>query len=106
MTPYKRGDFVPVAFPFTDLTTTKMRPAVVVSSEKFNRKFNDVVAAITSQIPRKISEEEFLLSPEDQKSAGLPKPSMVKLAKIVTLDQRLIRKNLGHISASTLSEIT
>jgi|SRR3989344_2013505 len=107
MTPYKRGDVVLVAFPFTDLTTTKMRPAVVVSSEKFNRKFNDVVvAAITSQIPRKISEEEFLLSPEDQKSAGLPKPSMVKLAKIVTLDQRLIRKNLGHISASTLSEIT
>ena len=58
MTPYKRGDVVLVAFPFTDLSTTKMRPAIVISSEKFNRKFNDiVVAAITSQIPKKISEE-------------------------------------------------
>ena len=58
MTPYKRGDVVLVAFPFTDLSTTKMRPAIVISSEKFNRKFNDiVVATITSQIPKKISEE-------------------------------------------------
>jgi hypothetical protein len=32
MTVYRRGDVILVAFPFTDLTTAKMRPALVVSS--------------------------------------------------------------------------
>lgn len=107
MTPYKRGDVVLVAFPFTDLTTTKMRPAVVVSSDKLNRKFNDVIViAVTSQIHKKLSDEEFPLSTEDQKSAGLPKPSIIKLGKLVTLDQRLIRKKLGHLPILTLSRMT
>ncbi len=49
-TSYKRGDVVLVPFPFTDLSTTKQRPALVVSSDQFNATRNDVlVAAITSQ---------------------------------------------------------
>ncbi len=107
MTPYKRGDVVLVAFPFTDLTTTKMRPAIVISSEKINRKFNDiVVAAVTSNISKKPSEDELLLTTSDQTCAGLPKTSMAKLSKIVTLDQRLIRKKLGYIPTETLLKIT
>ena len=50
-TPYKRGDIVLVLFPFTDLTSSKRRPALVVSPDPFNDGMQDVVlAAITSQI--------------------------------------------------------
>jgi len=93
MTAFKKGDVLLVAFPFTDLTTTKVRPALVISSDSFQRSGLDVVlAGITSQIPKKIPGTDFLLSLEDQRLAGLPKPSLIRLGKIVTLDQRLIRK--------------
>ncbi|MFN6463580.1 MAG: type II toxin-antitoxin system PemK/MazF family toxin [Nostoc sp. DedVER02] len=36
MTNYEFGDVVLVPFPFTDQTTTKKRPAVVVSSNSIN----------------------------------------------------------------------
>ena len=49
---YKRGDVVLVPFPFTDLSTAKQRPALVVSADWFNEIRHDrVLVAITSQIP-------------------------------------------------------
>jgi hypothetical protein len=44
-----------------------------------------------------LTSDEYLLNDEEQRKAGLPKPSMVKVGKIVTLDQRLIRKQLGRM---------
>ena len=107
MTVFRRGDVVLVAFPFTDLTTTKMRPALIVSSDVFNHKNSDViVVAITSQLSRRISDYHYLLSSQEQSLAGLPKPSMIKLGKIVTLDQRLIRRKLGRVPDAPLALVT
>lgn len=51
-TRYKRGDIVLVSFPFTDLSSSKRRPALVVSPDPFNERGQDlVVVAITSQMP-------------------------------------------------------
>jgi len=61
-TNFKRGDIVLVPFPFTDLSSAKQRPALVVSSDALNAASEDVlVAAITSQIPANLSAEEFLI---------------------------------------------
>ena len=49
---YKRGDVVLVPFPFTDFSSSKQRPALVVSADGLNATRDDVlVAAITSQVP-------------------------------------------------------
>ena len=51
-TSYRRGDVVLVPFPFTDLSSAKQRPALVVSADAFNVTRDDVLAAaITSQVP-------------------------------------------------------
>ena len=106
MTLFKSGDVVLVGFPFTDLSGTKQRPSLVISSDWYNENKPDaILSAITSQIPDKIEEDEYLLSPAEQKSAGLPKKSIVKVGKIITLDQRLIRKKLGRLPDETLSNI-
>lgn len=50
MTNYEFGDVILVPFPFTDQTTTKKRPAVVVSSNSYQRERSDLILiAITSQ---------------------------------------------------------
>ena len=106
MTVFKRGDIVLIGFPFTDLSGSKQRPALVISANRYNKKRDDIIlAAITSHISGNTEEDEYLLSPLDQKLAGLPKQSLVKLGKLVTIDQRLIRKRLGHISSTTQSLI-
>jgi mRNA-degrading endonuclease toxin of MazEF toxin-antitoxin module len=45
------------------------------------------------------------LSPDDLRAAGLPKPSIVKCGKLLTIDQRLIRKGLGRLPDRTLQAI-
>src|SRR5262249_18594872 len=81
-TSFSQGDVVLVPFPFTDLSAVKQRPALVLSPERLNNVRTDlIVAAITSQIPSEIGEDEILLSDADQRTAGLPKTSISNSAK-------------------------
>ena len=43
MTSYDTGDIVLVRYPFTDLTTLKKRPAVILSPQTYTDRFGDVV---------------------------------------------------------------
>jgi len=50
-------------------------------------------------------DDEVLLSGNELKDTGLPKPSIIKLSKIFTIHQGLIRKKLGHVSDPTFQNI-
>jgi mRNA interferase MazF len=77
-----------VPFPFTDLSAVKQRPALVLSPDRLNKVRTDlVVAAITSQVPAALGEDEILLSANELDAAGLPKVSLIKLGKIFTIHQ-------------------
>jgi len=103
MTRYNRGDVILVPFPFTDQTTTKERPAIIVSSDAYNSISQDVVImAITGQIRGRIGIGEFLI--EDWQDAGLLRPSAVKSA-ISTIEQRLVLKLLGRLSGRDRSTL-
>ena len=69
MTRYNRGDVILVRFPFSDQTTTKKRPAIIVSSDTYNGISQDIVImAITGQIRSHIGVGEFLI--EDWQGAA------------------------------------
>ena len=104
-TNYKRGDVVLVPFPFTDLRSAKQRPALVISPDTLNSVREDLpVAGITSQIPPTRGVDEFLI-PQDQLGAcGLPKPSIIKLVKLVALHRSLVIKRIGSLPAPTLAQ--
>ncbi|MEY4200715.1 MAG: hypothetical protein RLZZ265_2455 [Verrucomicrobiota bacterium] len=105
-TSYKQGDVVLVPFPFTDLTATKQRPALVISSDALNARSSDaVLLAITSQIPATFQPEEFLIPAIDQRACGLPKASLIKLTKVITLHQSLFLKRLGALPSATLARV-
>jgi mRNA interferase MazF len=51
MTTYKFGDVILVPFPFTDQSTSKKRPAIVISSDNYNQNKPDIILiAVTSQV--------------------------------------------------------
>jgi len=103
---YEPGEVITIPFPFTDLTTAKKRPALIISSRAFNQTHDDLIlVAITSQKPFEVKSDEYLLPTTEQQSAGLPKLSKIRCGKIVTIHQRLVRKRLGQISTTALNEI-
>ena len=105
-TNYKRGDLILVPFPFTDLSSTKQRPALVISSDAFNSARGDLLlAAITSQIPPTLADDELSIPPNELAAYGLPKPSLIKLTKLVTLHQMLVVKRLGSLPPTTLNQV-
>ena len=82
-------------FPFTDLTTSKKRPALIVSPDRYNELGLDVVIAfLTSQI--NISRRPGDYRIQFWKKSGLPKSSLLRM-KFATIDRKIIDKKLGRI---------
>lgn len=95
MTDYKFGDIVLVPFPFTDQTTFKKRPAVIVSSNAYNQNRPDIVImAVTSQSHSSGYFGDVRIQKWQQ--AGLLKPSVIKPI-LTTVEKSLVIKKLGCI---------
>jgi mRNA interferase MazF len=98
MTGYEFGDIVLIPFPFTDQSSTKRRPAVIISSAAYHRSRHDVlVMAITSQRNPVTGFGEVAV--QDWQSAGLLKPSAIKPV-LTTIDPKLVIKRLGRLSSA------
>ena len=94
-TNYSFGDILLVPFPFTDQTSIKKRPTVVISSERYNRQKSDVIImAITSQFNAELNFGEMAIA--DYKKAGLLKPSVIKPV-ITTIEKSLVIRKLGQL---------
>jgi mRNA interferase MazF len=96
MPAYAFGDIVLVPFPFTDQSTTKRRPAVVVSSQAYNRERPDLILmAVTSQLRPAAGIGE--VTAREWQAAGLLKPSAIKPV-ITTVGRGLVIRRLGRLS--------
>ena len=103
-TAYRRGDIVLVSFPFTDLTSTKRRPALVLSPDSFNAAGQDLVlAAITSHLTG--DPNAVHLRRSDFAVEGLPKPSMVKATKLFTMHSALVVKRIGALRTGRMEDV-
>ena len=52
---YKQGEIILIPIPFTDLSSNKKRPVLILSNDNYNKMTDDIiVAAITSNIYDKI----------------------------------------------------
>jgi mRNA-degrading endonuclease toxin of MazEF toxin-antitoxin module len=100
------GEIWLVNFPFTDGSTTKLRPVLLVSSDKFNVGGDVVVVPISSQV---YAGDPFvyLLDPAMPafRLTGLKTASSVKWTKPVTLATKVFQRRLGDLSGKPLDEI-
>lgn len=94
----KKGDIILVPFPFTDLSGSKLRPALVLVEGG-----DDVIAAFISTILRERFESDYFVKKSEKNS--LKKDSLIKLNKLATLSHDLIKGKIGELSADDLKEI-
>lgn len=75
-------------FPFTDLTAIKLRPVLIVSC----LRQDIIVVAISSVATNYDTKTDVLIrsSDVDFKRTGLKQTSVIKCAKILTLDKRIV----------------
>jgi len=103
---YKFGTIVLIPFPFTNLTSSKLRPALIVS--KTNQQSEDIIVAfITSRTGGKKNTETFLLKTTTKgfDKTGLKTDSLFRFDKIATLHKKLILGELGSLSPSLIKEM-
>jgi mRNA interferase MazF len=94
----KAGDIALVRFPFAELATTKKRPALVLARTTRSARYRlTTLAMITSQIEALKLEGDVVL--RDWKAAGLLHPSLLRLAKVATVDEELIDTTIGRLSS-------
>ena len=102
-TSYELGDILLVPFIFTDHTTSKKRPAVVISSRDYHRKRPDVIMMpVTSQVRSPAAFGEVVVT--EWRKAGLLMPGVIKPV-ITTLEKSLVLKKLGRLEQVDLKKL-
>src|SRR4051794_22727916 len=93
-----KGDIILITFPFTDLSGSKLRPAVILADTN-----EDVtVTFITTQLKWR-EPTDILLTPSSNN--GLKLPSLIRASKIATLDKTLIKGRMGKLSVEELMDL-
>jgi mRNA interferase MazF len=91
---YRRWDIVLVPFPFTNLSTNKKRPALVISPADYNKGPDVIIMFITSNLRVFGRPGDYKLT--KWKEAGLPKPSMSRM-KLATVDKNIVIKKIARL---------
>lgn len=103
---FERGKIVLVPFPFTDLSSSKVRPALIVSDPKYADQ--DVsVLFVSSRLAKKKSPTDYSIKPADPhfKQTGLKVASFIKCNKVATLDKKIVLGELGSLHQDLQKEI-
>ena len=95
----KRGDLVLVKYPFTDLSSEKLRPAFVIIPED---EEGDLLLAFITSIAIKKNSFDILIS---KNGTGLHKDSILRLKNIMTIHKSLIVGKIGSVSKEQLKII-
>ena len=84
MTPFEAGDVVRVLFPHVERNVRRSRPALVLTQEPIGPEGLLIWVAMITNARRKRWPGDVLI--EDHEAAGLPVSSVIRTAKIATLE--------------------
>lgn len=97
-------DIVLLSFPFSDLKSSKVRPALVLSNDRYNRKFEDFIAIpLTTNL--KSREYSILITNKNLESGRLIVDSNAKIDRIFSVSKKLVKVNIGKINKETHNRI-
>lgn len=100
----KQGEIVLIPVPFTDLSSNKRRPVIVISNDDYNQTKADMIVVAMTSNPL-LDAYSFIVKETDLTHGKLNRPGTVRVDKIYTLAQSLIIKPFGQVNARTLAHI-
>ncbi len=100
MAGFVKGDVVVLPFPFSDLSQTKRRPALVVAEVGGNEL---LLCQITSKVVR--DQHAVTLDVADFQTGSLKKQSNVRPNRVFTADAGIVLYLAGRVSAEKTSEV-
>ena len=86
-----------LSYPFSNLGGTKVRPALVVSNNQFNKKSDDCIMVPLTTV---IKDEPYsiIINQEDLDSGKLMKKSRIRADKIFSVEKSLIKMKIGVLN--------
>ena len=100
----EQGDIVLVPVPFTDLSSQKRRPVIVISNQEYNKNCGDVVVVSMTSNPA-TNRYTFTIDNADLERGTLNRPGQVRCDKIYTLAQSIIVRKFGRVKPAVLDAI-
>ena len=101
---FQQKELVLLPYPFSDQGGSKVRPAIIVSNDNFNKRCEDCVMVPLTTV---IKEEPFslIVNQDSLESGRLLKQSRVRIDKIFTIKKSLIIMKIGKINNEMLVKI-
>ena len=90
---FKQKEVVLIPFPYSDLTGSKQKPALIISN-KLNRSEDRICCLITSNEPA----EGIQITNESFSEGKLPFKSWVKPSRLFTINSKIIKKKIYTIT--------
>jgi len=100
----QQGDVCWLAFGGTGSSPSGRRPAVVVQHDRFNRSAisTTIVAAVTSNLRLAAMPGNVRLRKGE---AGLPRPSVVNVSQLATVDKARLAERIGHLKPTRVQQV-
>ena len=95
-----KGDVVVVLFPFSDLSSAKKRPALVLATPDGD---DVILCQITSRLV--LDRYAILIGEGDFSSGSLRQDSNVRPTRIFTADKKIIQYTAGHLNDNAITAI-
>src|SRR5437660_11619378 len=101
----KRGEFVEVDWHYTDMSGSKLRPAVVVQADFLNGLMDDTILVQITSTRHGIPGTEVLLDPAVEAASGLSKVCVVSCINVLTFEQARVLRRVGWLSDAAMRQV-
>lgn len=103
----KRGDIVLIRFPFSDLSGSKVRPALVISDDSYTQSGRDAIFIVISSSTSNPQLNDILVDSSEPNFSitGLRRSSLIRVDKLVILSKNLARKRLGKADRNIMDKV-
>ena len=101
---FQQKELVLLPYPFSNQKGSKVRPAIIVSNDNFNKRCEDcVMVPLTTVI--KAEPFSLIINQDSLESGKLLKQSRIRIDKIFTIKKSLVIMKIGKINDKTIEKI-